>query len=124
MQKAALSRVRKIPAPIKIKLALPNPPPQKKNPKYPDLKRGILWAWGFSCRKNQKSQTPIKLAQPFPPSGSKIADKEFYEHGDCSERGGGLFDELGEGGGAQVPGGCLGGVCKNCFFRSFEVAIL
>ena len=122
MQKAALRRVRKIPAPIKIKLALPNPPPHKKNPKYPDLKRGILWAWGFSCRNNQKSQTPIKLAQPFPVP--KLRTKNFTNMGIVLRGGGGLFEELGEGGGAQVPGGCLGGVCNNCFFQSFQVAIL
>ena len=30
-------------------------------------KGGILWAWGFSSRKNEKiCQAPIKLAQPFP----------------------------------------------------------
>ena len=29
-------------------------PSQKKNTKYPHLKRGLLWAWRFSCRKNQK----------------------------------------------------------------------
>ena len=56
-------------------------------------------------------------------SGPKIADKEFYEHGDCSERGGGYSRSWGRGG-AQVPGGCLGGVCNNCFFQSFQVAIL
>ena len=43
-------------------------------------------------------------------SGSKIADKEFYEHGDCSERGGGLFEELGEGGGHRCREGVWGGL--------------
>ena len=41
-------------------------PPLSRNPNTPPLKRGILWAWGFSSRKNQKCQAPIKLAQPFP----------------------------------------------------------
>ena len=53
---------RKNPPHIKIKLACP--PPLPKNPRTPSLKRGILWTWGFSSRKNQKCQAPIKLAQP------------------------------------------------------------
>ena len=36
--------IRKILAPIKKKIGTP-PPPQ--NPKYPPLKRGILWTWLF-----------------------------------------------------------------------------
>ena len=91
------------------------PPPPKKNPKYPDLKRGILWAWGFSCRKNQKSQTPIKLAQPFPVP--KLRTKNFTNMGIVLRGGGGLFEELGEGGGTGA-GRVSGGVCNNCFFFS------
>ena len=43
-------------------------------------------------------------------SGSKIADKEFYEHGDCSERGGVIRGAGGGGGGTgagRVSGGGL-----------------
>ena len=43
----------KIPTPIKIKLALPPPLPQKTHDP-PPLKGGILWAWGFSSRKKLK----------------------------------------------------------------------
>ena len=49
----------KIHAPIKIKLALPPPPP--KNP-------------GFSSRNNQKCQAHIKLAPPYP-APEKRAEK-------------------------------------------------
>ena len=55
---------RKIPVPIKMKSALPPPPKKPKIP--PPPKRGILWTWRFSCRKNAFFQAPIKLAQPFP----------------------------------------------------------
>ena len=57
---------RKIPAPIKIKLAPTFPGPPKKPKSPPPLKQWILWAWRFPWRKNQKSQAPIKLVQPFP----------------------------------------------------------
>ena len=50
-------------------------------------------------------------------SGPKIADKEFYEHGDCSERGGGGIRGAGGGGGTGA-GRVSGGVCNNCFFFS------
>ena len=49
----------KIPTPIKIKLALP-PPPSKKTT-TPPLKGGILWAWGFSSRKNPKMPGAHKI---------------------------------------------------------------
>ena len=57
---------RKIPAPIKMELALSPPAPPKKQPPPPPLRGGISWAWRFSCRKGKKPQAPIKLAQlPF-----------------------------------------------------------
>ena len=34
------------------------PPPTQ----IPPLKRGILWAWRFSCRKSKKCKAPIDLA--------------------------------------------------------------
>ena len=57
-------------------------------------------------------------------SGPKIADKNFTNMGIVLRGGGGYSRSWGRGGGAQVPGGCLGGVCNNCFFQSFQVAIL
>ena len=96
----------------KNKIGTSQPPPKK--PKYPDLKRGILWAWGFSCRKNQ---IPDAHKTGAAISGPKIADKEFYEHGDCSERGGGVIRGAGGGGGGGTGAGRMsGGVCNNCFF--------
>ena len=44
-------------------------PPFPKKTRPPPLKGGIIWAWGFSCRKNAKmpgAHKIIKLAQPFP----------------------------------------------------------
>ena len=55
---------QKIPAPIKIRLALP--PPFKKNNYPPPTQRGILWAGGFSRRMNQQIPGAQKWAQPFP----------------------------------------------------------
>ena len=60
---ATLPQIRKILAPIKIKSALPPPPP--KNPKYPPLKEEF-YGHGFSCRTDAFFQVSIKLAQPFP----------------------------------------------------------
>ena len=57
---------QKNPRAHKNKIGSP-PPPKKKTPKHPPPpKRGILWAWVFSCRKNAFFQAPIKLAQPLP----------------------------------------------------------
>ena len=51
-------------------------------------------------------------------SGSKIADKEFYEHGDCSERGGGwgYSRSWGRGGGHRCREGVWGGFVIVVFF--------
>ena len=54
--------LRKILAPIKIKSALPPPPP---NPKYPPPKTRNFVDMAFSCRRTHVFQAPIKLAQPF-----------------------------------------------------------
>ena len=51
---------------MEIKLALPPPSPQ--NPKItppPPKTRNFVGMAVFTCRKNQKSQAHIKLAQPF-----------------------------------------------------------
>ena len=53
--------LRKVPAPIKTKSALPPPPPNPK-PKTPP-KRGILWTWRFSCRKNTEILGAHEMAQ-------------------------------------------------------------
>ena len=39
-------------------------PPKTQN--TPFLKRGILWTFGFSCRKSAFFQASIKLTRPFP----------------------------------------------------------
>ena len=54
------------------------PPPQTTT--LPPLKRGILWTWVFSCRKNAFFQAPIKLAQPFP--APELRTNNFYGHED------------------------------------------
>ena len=56
----SLKVFRKIRAPIKIKSALP-PPPPKTPPQNAEF-----YGHGFSCRKNAFFQASIKLAQPFP----------------------------------------------------------
>ena len=69
----------KIPTPVKIKLALPPPllnkptthnPPPKKTEK-------ILWAWGFSCRKNQKILGAHKIGAAI--SGPRIAGRKITD---------------------------------------------
>ena len=65
-------------------------------------------------------------------SGPKIADKEFYEHGDCSERGGGVIRGAGGGGGTGAGRVFGGGVViivffspsKLPFFRQFTRTLL
>ena len=55
-------------------------PPSRK-PQHPPLKRGILWAWGFSGRKSQKCQALLKLAQPLRP---QKRGRKNYGHEDFS----------------------------------------
>ena len=66
-------RLRKIPTPIKIKLALPPHPSKRPNP--PPPKTRILWAWGFSSRKNQKMPGAHKIGAAI--SGPRIAGRKI-----------------------------------------------
>ena len=56
--------IRKIPAPIKIKSALPPPPPQPQN--TPPPKTRNFTDTGFPAERRHFFQVSIKLAQPFP----------------------------------------------------------
>ena len=67
--------IGKIPTPIKIKLALPPPPPKKTQ--NPPLKGGILWAWGFSSRKNPKMPGAHKIGAAI--SGPRITGGNFMD---------------------------------------------
>ena len=73
----------KIPAPMKIKLALPPPPSRKPQHPPPSLKRRILWAWGFFSRKNpKKNQAPIKFGAAISApriTGGKITDITLFQ---------------------------------------------
>ena len=40
-------------------------PIKRKSPRYPPLKRGILWTWAFPAEKAHFFQASIKLAHPF-----------------------------------------------------------
>ena len=68
-------KIGKIPAPIKIKLALP-PPPSRKT-QHPPLEGGILWALGFSSRKNQKMPGDHKIGSAI--SGPRIAGRKIMD---------------------------------------------
>ena len=67
------SCLRKIPAPIEIKSALP---PQKTQ-NTPPPKGGILWTWRFSCRKSTEILGVQKIGAAI--SGPRIADKNFAD---------------------------------------------
>ena len=60
------SNFQKIPAPIRIKLALPSP--KKNNSPPPQKKKNeeFYGHGGFPAERTQKSQVPIELAQPLP----------------------------------------------------------
>ena len=74
---AVLAQNRKNPHAHKNQIGTSTPPPSKKT-QNPPLKGGISWAWGFSCRKNQKMPgAHIKLAQPFP---AQNYGRKFYGH--------------------------------------------
>ena len=69
--------IRKVPTPIKIKLALPPPPPPSKKLPRPPLKGGILWAWRFSSRKSPKMPGAHKIGAAS--SGPRIAGGNFMD---------------------------------------------
>ena len=71
----ASAHFRKIPAPIKMKSALP--PPQTQNPPPPPPKRGILWTWRFSCRKKALFPGVHKIGAAI--SGPRMADNNFTD---------------------------------------------
>ena len=78
-QQWALPKTQKNPRIHKNKISTSPPPPKKKNLIPPPLKRGILWAWRFSCRKNAIFQAPIKLVQPFP--APEVRAKKYMDTG-------------------------------------------
>ena len=65
-------------APIKIESALPPPP----NPKYPPLKRGILWTWVFPAERAHFSRRPQNWRTHFRPQNY---GHKFYRHEDFSD---------------------------------------
>ena len=68
--------LRKILAPIKIKSALPPPPPK------PPLKRGILWTRVFLQKERIFSRRPQNWRSHFRPQN---CGHEFYGHEDFSD---------------------------------------
>ena len=69
------SQIGKIPAPIKYNW--PFHPLQKAQTHPPPLKGGILWAWGFCSRKNQKIPGAHEIGTAISGpriAGGKIAD--------------------------------------------------
>ena len=79
-----LKKLRKIRAPIKIKSALPPPPPKPKIPPPPKTRN--FMDRGFSCRTDAFFPGVHKIGAAL--SGPRIADKEFYGHGDFSKKNG------------------------------------
>ena len=71
------AKFRKIRAPIKIKSALPLPPPK------PPSKTRNFMDMGFPAERTHFFQASIKLAQPFP---ARNCGHEFYGHEDFSEK--------------------------------------
>ena len=67
-------KFRKIPAPIKIKSALPSPQTQNTPP---PPKRGILWTWRFSYNKNAEILGAHKIGATI--SSPRIADTNFMD---------------------------------------------
>ena len=66
--------IRKVRAPIKIKSALPSPPPKPQNTS--PLKQGILWTW-FFLQKERIFPGVHKIEAAI--SGPRIADKNFTD---------------------------------------------
>ena len=69
---SGLVLVQKNPRAHENKIGTPPPPP---NPKYPPLRRGILWTWRFSCRKNAFFPGVHKIGAAV--SGPRIADTKI-----------------------------------------------
>ena len=67
---------RKNPHAHKNKIGTSTPPSKKTQ--NPPLKGGILWAWGFSGRKNQKIPGAHKIGAAI--SGPRIAGGNFMAH--------------------------------------------
>ena len=69
-------KFQKNPRAHKNKIGTP-PPPEKPQIPPPPLKRGILWTWRFSCRKNAIFPGAHKIGAAI--SGPRIADKNFTD---------------------------------------------
>ena len=69
------TKIQKNPRAHKNKIGTP-PPLQTQNTP-PPLKRGILWTWRFSCRKNAEIRGAHKIGTAI--SGPRIADKTFTD---------------------------------------------
>ena len=68
---------RKNPHAHKNKIGTSTPPSKKKTQNPPPSKGGILWAWGFSSRKNQKMPGAHKIGAAI--SGPRITGGNFMD---------------------------------------------
>ena len=84
-QEKAWFRKNRVCSSLKIESALPpkSPPPKNTEIPPPPLKRGILWAWRFSCRKNAIFPGAHQIGAAI--SGPRIAGKTFRGHEDFSD---------------------------------------
>ena len=89
----------------KIGTSQPPPPPQK--PKIPRFETRLFIGMRVCLQKEPKIPDAHKTSAAI--SGPKIAEIEFYEHGDYSERGGVIRGAWGGGGtgAGRVSGGGL-----------------
>ena len=78
-------KIRKIPAPIKIKSALPPPPKTQINPPPPKRRNLYCMDMGFLLQKERIFPGAHKIGAAI--SRPRIADKKFYGHEDFSENG-------------------------------------
>ena len=78
-EKPRIWLVRRIPAHIKIKLALP-PPPFPKIPRPPPPKTRNFIGMGFPAERTKKCQAPIDWCSRFRPQieGGKITDVRLF----------------------------------------------
>ena len=77
-------KIRKIPAPIKIKSALPPPPPRKIQNTPPPPKTRNFMDIGFPAERTHFFQVSITLGQPFP--APELRTRIFYGHEDFSDK--------------------------------------